>query len=416
MERLRELAGRERSLNEVTQTLHFFARELAADHVGAMLVTCADESERECVEAFQHGFVQFLLPPIKFAQQSAFRLATLGGRYEWGAARVAEQHFALPPGPRGFKLLVIKINAHVAIESTPPTGQETDARGSFVRIGHWKRYDSDSACCGALAALLADAREPFGADLREAFLSEGQDRIAMLLDENRVEPAYRALYAAIVSARLQARKAVLDMQDYRPTTPTYYVVLPAVTINRHDRDTEIACGVYSVDGRDDAREAVYFGLGDDPSAYEITLLNRRFVVTDPQVASTRKGRDHRAMALVEWRRRTEGKPLEIRDERLDRIRTDMARSKHGSRRQAKTLLRAALPILAQVAPVPAAMLMFAEGAVGIHHAFCVHRLAREMEGTDEAKRILHEIHDQVDRLEPDRAEALMELLMREYGR
>jgi hypothetical protein len=312
--------------------------------------------------------------------------------------------------------MVIKINAHVAVESAPPTVDETDARASFVRIGHWKRYDVDSACCGALAALLADAREPFGEDLREAFLSEGQDRIAALLDENRVDPAYRALYAAIASARLQARKAVLDVQDYHPTTPTYYVVLPAVTMNRHDRDTEIACGVYTVDGRNDAREAEYFGLGDDPAAYEIELLNRRFVVRDPQIAATRKGRDHRAMVLAEWRRRTEGQPVEIRDERLDRIRAEMSRGKPGSHRQAKALLRAALPILAQIAPVPVAMLMFAEGAVGIHHAFRVHRLAREMEGTDEAKRILHEIHDQVDRLEPDRAEALIELLMREYGR
>ena len=122
------------------------------------------------------------------------------------------------------------------------------------------------------------------------------------------------------------------------------------------------------------------------------------------------------MVLAEWRRRTEGQPVEIRDERLDRIRAEMSRGKPGSHRQAKALLRAALPILAQIAPVPVAMLMFAEGAVGIHHAFRVHRLAREMEGTDEAKRILHEIHDQVDRLEPDRAEALIELLMREYGR
>jgi len=57
MEQLRELVGRERSLREVAEALHFLAVDLAAAAVGAMLVTCADETEHECVEAFQHGFV-----------------------------------------------------------------------------------------------------------------------------------------------------------------------------------------------------------------------------------------------------------------------------------------------------------------------------------------------------------------------
>jgi hypothetical protein len=74
----------------------------------------------------------------------------------------------------------------------------------------------------------------------------------------------------------------------------------------------------------------------------------------------------------------------------------------------------ALPILAEVAPIPAAILAFAEGAAGIHHAFRIHKIAREMSGTDEARDILDEIHGHVDRLPQERAEALIELLMREY--
>jgi hypothetical protein len=78
------------------------------------------------------------------------------------------------------------------------------------------------------------------------------------------------------------------------------------------------------------------------------------------------------------------------------------------------LLRAALPILAEVAPVPAAILLFAEGAVGIHHAFRVQQLTREMEQSLEARQILDEIEAKVDQFEPDRARALIELLMRDY--
>ncbi len=37
-----------------------------------------------------------------------------------------------------------------------------------------------------------------------------------------------------------------------------------------------------------------------------------------------------------------------------------------------------------------------------------------MAGTEEAREILNEIHDRVDQLPPERAEALIKLLMREY--
>ena len=37
-----------------------------------------------------------------------------------------------------------------------------------------------------------------------------------------------------------------------------------------------------------------------------------------------------------------------------------------------------------------------------------------MAGSHEARQILDEIHDKVDQLDPDRAEALIEMLMKEY--
>jgi hypothetical protein len=96
------------------------------------------------------------------------------------------------------------------------------------------------------------------------------------------------------------------------------------------------------------------------------------------------------------------------------VRADVARNKHRHHHHARTLLRVALPVLAEVAPVPAALLAFADGAAGIHHAFRVHKLAQGMKGTAEARHILDEIEGRIDQLDGDRAEALLELLMADY--
>ena len=41
--------------------VYFSADSLGSAAVGAMHITCADESERECADAFQHGFVRYML-------------------------------------------------------------------------------------------------------------------------------------------------------------------------------------------------------------------------------------------------------------------------------------------------------------------------------------------------------------------
>ncbi len=402
MESVKALIGSERPLREVAQALHFSVRSMSAPVVGAMHLTCSDESEHECIDMLQQGFVQYLLPSLKFARQSAFRLANLGGRYEWSAARLAENHFATPQAENRFKLLLVKINSHVAYEEQP---------GKKFRLGLWQRYGVESACCGALAQLLSGGvRLPHVDDLAEAFDSEGHDRISALKDPARVEPLYAPLYAAMVSSRLQARKAVLDIQDYVPGSPTYYVVLPCVTVNRAERDTEIVCGMYTIDGREGGTEAVYTGLGDLPEGYEIGWEHGRFRITDEHLGLERKGRDHRAMV----RERAATSRLKVHDDRLERVRADVARNKHKHHSHARELLRIALPVLAEVAPIPAVMLAFADGAVGIHHAFKIHRIAGEMKDTDEARRILDDIEAQIDQLSPDRAEALLELLVSDY--
>jgi hypothetical protein len=138
------------------------------------------------------------------------------------------------------------------------------------------------------------------------------------------------------------------------------------------------------------------------------------MIIDEHLGQERRGRDHRALALEEWRRRTAQTPTAVRDDRLDRIHQDLTQGKHRGESSGKTLLRTALLVLGEVAPIPAAVLLFAAGAVRVHHAFRVHQLTRNLAGAEDARRILEEIHSRVDQLDPDRAEALVEMLMREY--
>ena len=120
-----------------------------------------------------------LLPTLKFARSSAFRVATLGGQYQWGGVRIAEEHFATEASEGRFKAMVVKINAHVALE--------TDGHG--LRFGSLPRYRRHSTYCGALHALLGGKRNlPALEELQETFASEGVDRVAVLNDAGRVPP------------------------------------------------------------------------------------------------------------------------------------------------------------------------------------------------------------------------------------
>ena len=166
MSELIELLGKEHRLDEINQALRNHVRGLKAPVVGALHVTCADESEWECVDSFQRYFVDEMLPSLKFAQRTPFRISNLGGRYEWGAIPVAERHFATPQSHKSFKVLLIKINTHVAVTGT----------GLAAQYGTMKRYDTGSVACGALHALMTGGDKPFLHDLREAFQAEGSDR------------------------------------------------------------------------------------------------------------------------------------------------------------------------------------------------------------------------------------------------
>lgn len=272
MEHLQGLVGVETELSHVAGVLRRFVQTLHCPVVGAYQVTCSDETEWECIAAFQRLFVDELVPPLKSGHSCAFRSANLGARYEWGAIRVAEQHFAIPQSSKTFKLMVVKINSHVGVQGS----------SEAVAYGSIHSHAIESACCGTLIAMLEGGQLPAIQQLRELFRSEGRNRLLALLDPGIVELRYRALAAAVVNARLQAQQAALDIEQYRPETPTVYLILPCVTFNRPGADTELVIGQYGIDWTERSAKVRYHGLGDDPSKYSIRTEQGRAVITDHQ--------------------------------------------------------------------------------------------------------------------------------------
>lgn len=274
---LQVFIGTESELHVVGSALRRFAEELGAPAVGAYHVTCSDELERECEEAFQRWFAQAALPDLKPHRPAPFRSVNLGARYEWGAIRVAEEHYATPASRKTFKLLVVKINSHVAVRPTP----------EGPKYGLLDRYGCESAGCGALTGLFEGSSLPAVVELRRLFRSGDEDRMAALADPNVVDPHCRALLAAVTCARLQAHRAVLDIQEYQPVTPTVYLVLPCVTLNRTGADTELVVGQYGIDHTEDIAKVKYRGLGDDPADYRVNHDDRdRLSIEDEQWSGT----------------------------------------------------------------------------------------------------------------------------------
>ena len=111
------LIGRERNLHDVNYALKVAARQLGPAVVGAMHITCSDEAEQESIDSFQASLARDLLPRLKFAARAPFRTSNLGGRYEWNSLRFAEHHFSTPASRSSFKVMLVKINAHVSVVS-----------------------------------------------------------------------------------------------------------------------------------------------------------------------------------------------------------------------------------------------------------------------------------------------------------
>lgn len=418
-ERLYELIGGEHSLSDVERTLRHYVQSLGMPVVGALQLGCSDEAEQECIDAFTRNFVRYLLPSLKLSSKAAFRVANLGGRYEWGAIATAESHFAMAHGADKGLAMVIKVNSHVSVGESDKAGER--------RFGYNSRYDGECPCCGALHATLEGADLPFVAEIEDAFSFEGIDRLADLCDEGAVQPELRSLYLAIVHARLQARRALLDIQDEASTHPTVYLVLACVTLNRAGHDTEFVVGLYAADRRDGELHSEYCGLGDDPRAYSLKQ-NSPLVIEDYSSRNARVARDHRSLVLESWGS-SERRPHR-KNERLDsaleearRMRDEFATDaqegepdadKKTAKQYGKVVLQSLVPLLAELAPIPVAAILFGSGVLKIHHAARAHRLLDEARGDEEARAMLSEVHKALEKMDPEHANHVVELMLDEY--
>ncbi len=259
MNALQASIGVEEELVQVVWRLRELAQEVPASVVGGCQITCSDEAEWECVHAFQQSFADALLPGLKPNFRAPLRSVNLGGRFERGLVGIADEHFSTPPTRGAPKLMVFKINSHVGVRGTPhgPEYGWTDRYGLLLR------------CCGTLGALL-DGRDLPAARQIEALLLNGDARrLAVLRDRSAVAVEHQSLAAAVLNARLQTGLAVAEIERYRPLTPTLYLVVGCVTINRPGPDTEIVVGEYGIDWTGSTPTVKYQGLGDDPAAYRI---------------------------------------------------------------------------------------------------------------------------------------------------
>ena len=400
MERLQDLIGRELEADGFNRALRNFAQSQRTSTVGAVHVTCSDESEHEAVASFQHWFADAVLPELKSQQRSPFRTANLGARYEWGAIRIAEEHYATPETRDSVKLMVIKLNSHVAVTQA----------GNEVIYGMINRYDCESACCGALHALLAGRRHPAMDELRATFGYDDVDRLGMLQDPETTAPSTRPFVAGVINARLQARSAIVDIQDYEPETPTIYVVIPCVTLNRPQRDTEFVVGVYWADTRKGVGEAEYVGLGDNPSHFELSKHHGYLRVEDASAREPRAAHDHRQEVVKQWRERY---PVvqTVDDPRLRELAAQTQDTQSYTATMTRETLKTMLWLAADIAPVPISILLFAKGIAGIHNLYRAHQLARGTANVVEAQEIIEEVTDQMASLPVDRARSTINAIM-----
>jgi hypothetical protein len=397
MKRIHASIGLEREIADNCRELRTVVRGFNPNEVGAMLIHCADEAEHEAAEVFHRTFAQDLLPRLKYGSRVPFNLANPGARYEWGSGAIAEAHFATPESRRGFKVLVTKIMGHVAVQH--------DGKSDF-RFGVLERYGTDSPVCGAIAAVLGGADLPFVLDMAAALRSEGQDRLAALRDPARVDPVVRPLFGALLHARLQARHVVQDLQDLTALTPTLHLVKHGVTLNKPGMDTEIIGGMYLLDHRAAKRHDRYRGLGDDPAAYEWFVQDGRIGVRDPHIARERDARDHRALA----RERFEHLPVaEEQNEAIDDVLADVER-KRAQGAVAGALAGPLLTGLALVAPVPAALVLAAEGAIAVHSLHKLHQADGIAEQRRHAREAIDVVKDRLAGMTPEAIERLVAAL------
>ncbi len=269
---LMSMIGVETEMSQVTAALREYAEGLEPEVIGGYHLTCSDEAEWECAEAFQQFFGQVMLPALKSSRRAVFRTINLGARYETGAIRMADRHFSLPMSDKGRKLIVAKVNSHVALRQA----------GGEPEYGWLERYGVESPCCGALASAVDEEPVAASVKLRKLLRFDGADRLQVLRDRYVVPPHTRALLTAIINAQIQSLLLAIELREYRPHGPTTFLVLPCVTINRSGPNTELVVGRFVVDATGPTVSTRYHGLDNDPARYRVRYEHGRLHVNDAQ--------------------------------------------------------------------------------------------------------------------------------------
>mgnify|MGYP006935323717 CR=1 FL=1 len=410
---LHSLIGREVRQTEVSRAVAHSIRRLAPKHFASLQVTCSDGRERETMEAFRSVVVREFAPG-ESSTRAPLRTVNLGGRYEWGAAPLALGHYCAPGDTN--VLHMVKLSSHVA--SWP--GEDGPTFGVLERGG------SPSTCCGALTHYLAGGAGSFIEELALSFASEGLDRTALLRDPAVVKPELQQVFAALVHARLQARRAMLDVLG-APRVADRVLVLASTSINHPSHNTELVVGYYAAE-RDDAghMHVTWTGFGDDPRQMTIELTNRGVHVKQldaegrASVPGTRQARgpvEHRFLPGRTWLANNE------HPEPTPTVRAAVTTAVHSLEDKLNdpehpvrsVAIKGVVLAMAETMAVPALLTLFAAGALDLHHAWRVERIAFGQADAAEAQTLLNRAIEGLDTLDAETSERVIRSFERHFA-
>jgi len=373
---------------------------------GTMLVGCSDEYNDELRRNFDRDVAHSLLPHVP---NRTFAVSNMAGRVEPAAIGLADQHFTVRTRKEGTKLLLVEIAAHV--------GRRTH-EGNLL-YGELSRFGHPSACCGALAKLLAppaatsSVRHPWFDQLTAFF---GPERLAALRDD---AGPFRMVSAAIVHAVLQAETALAELLRDPPRTPTHVVVAPLVIVNQRGSDGALLVGCHHLvcDGK-----AVHLERGGSlrstPGSHRFEPSPHALLVSSPweedqpvhhvvEPPPPRPVPPAAATALARLSEPAVGDRIEHTRAQVEQL------SKHPNamRVYARPLLRGLLQGLSVVAPEVGLAALVVEGATEVVRAHRLHSVLERGPLTEEAQRVLHELEPTIQQMGHRRAQAVLEALL-----
>ena len=425
---LAERIGKETRLGDVDRATVRVAGRLRKPSVTTLHVTCSDGLEHGTTATFRN-IVSRDLTQAAARNWAPLRTANLGGRYEWGSSAVALSHFQ----DVGESLAIVKVNSHVGVQRGH--GEPT--------FGHYDRTGNQSGTCGALTMLLQGSSAAFLQDIELIFESEGKDRHALLLDPDVLDPALRMLYVAVVQARLEARRALLDLAQLE-SGPDALLVVSAVTFNQQLHDHELLVGFYAGE-RESAGQLhnVWCGLPDDPRAIAYAQTPRGVQLTvrtaaemappespvaapaptevppapvaappapKPPTRVARGPREHRALPAEHYfatKANPAAKTAPASAQGLELLEALDKRLNDPEHPWTSLAIKGACLGLGEVLAVPALLTLFAGGALELHHAFQLHKVAAGKADEDEVQELLDDAADDLAARSPEEARELL---------